>query len=54
MSEATDVLESLPCSLCGAETGEPCRTKGGRKTLPHADRWYLARDRKLLPWQRTA
>lgn len=31
-------LTSQPCSHCGAQPGEKCRTKAGRETIVHAAR----------------
>jgi len=38
------LMHEQPCDYCGAKPKEACKTKTGRKTRPHADRYYKARE----------
>lgn len=38
-----ELMHQQPCDYCGAKPGESCKTVSGRKSRPHADRYYKAR-----------
>ena len=39
-----DLMWLQKCSYCGAKPKEHCKTKSGRKTGPHAARYYAAKE----------
>lgn len=43
LSNVEAICREFRCTYCGAEPGNPCQSKSGRRaSMAHGDRWYEA------------
>lgn len=48
-SQHNHAIRRLPCSVCNATPGEPCRTKAGKETIAHTARRIAYAQSKAVP-----